>query len=192
MAEADTSRFPVRIAPLPPEDFTPEQAALVGAWQHLNFSRVLVRSPRMYATFLPWLETLIARTALPPRDRQIIVLRMLAQCDDVYELAHHVTISGNIGMGSEEIAAIRAGDGACLDAFDRALIAATDELRNSQSITDATWAALSARYGEEQMMEVVCLAGCYLTMAMLTKAFGMQLEDAPGDQDRINALRDYK
>ena len=31
------------------------------------------------------------------------------------------------------------------------------------------------------MMEVVFLAGCYQTMAMLTKTFGMQLEGAEGD-----------
>jgi hypothetical protein len=64
-----------RIPPLPPEEFTPEQAELIGDWKNLVFSRVIVRRPDMYRIFLPYIEKVIADTRLPPRDRQIIVLR---------------------------------------------------------------------------------------------------------------------
>ncbi len=37
-------------------------------------------------------------------------------------------------------------------------------------------------------MEIVFLGGCYQTMAMLTKSFGMQLEP---DLESFNALRKY-
>ena len=40
-------------------------------------------------------------------------------------------------------------------------------------------------------MEVVFVGGCYQTMAMLTKTFGMQLEEAGGEFEDINALRAY-
>jgi alkylhydroperoxidase family enzyme len=133
----------------------------------------------------------IAKTSLPPRDRQVIVLRTLAICQDSYELAHHITISRNAGIGEEEIGAFQSGAGECLTTFDRTLIAATDELDRDKVISDATWAALAARYSVEQLMEVVFVAGCYQTMAMLTKTFGMEIEQASGEFEDINRLRAY-
>ena len=85
--------YPVRIPPLDPAQFTPEQAELVGAWTHLNFSKVIVRHPAMYPIFVPWIEQLIARTKLPPRDREVLVIRTLALSDETYEAHHHVQIA---------------------------------------------------------------------------------------------------
>ncbi|MBW8754430.1 MAG: carboxymuconolactone decarboxylase family protein [Sphingomonadales bacterium] len=177
-----------RIPPLLPDEFTAEQAELVGPWSNLVFSRVLARRPDMYRIFLPFIEKVIADTRLPPRDRQIIVLRTLAAARDTYELHHHKVISVKTGMSEAEIEAAVSGEG--LTGFDRTLADAAEELLRDQMITDATWAALAARYSEEQLMEVVFLAGCYVTMAMLTKTFGMPLEDDE-ENARINALREY-
>lgn len=182
----------VRVPEVPVEKFTAEQAELVGPWKHLIFSRVLVNSPRMYRTFVTHLAELVARTNLPPRDRQIICVRMLELCGDEYELTHHLTISRNTGLSEDEITAIRYGFGGCLTDFDRVLLTATAELQRDQYVSDGTWAALAARYTQEQLMEVVFLAGCYLTMAMLTRSFGIQLETPGDDFDKINSLRAYK
>ena len=35
------------------------------------------------------------------------------------------------------------------------------------------------------------VVGCYVTMAMLTRSFGMQLEQDNGEFEGINALRTY-
>ncbi len=178
----------IRIPPLAVERFSDEQALLVGDWKHLNFSRVLVNNPRMYRTFVTHLAELIARTNLPPRDRQIVCLRMLQLCDEVYEKTHHITISRKVGLTDEEISAILLGQGSCLTDFDRTLLKSTDELFHDQRISDATWDKLAGRYPQQQLMEVVFLAGCYQTMAMLTKSFGIELEP---DLDSFNALRSY-
>ena len=53
-----------RIPPLAPEDFTSEQAELVGDWTHLVFSRVIVRHPELYAIFVPYIERVIAGSIL--------------------------------------------------------------------------------------------------------------------------------
>jgi alkylhydroperoxidase family enzyme len=178
----------VRIPPVEIAEFTPEQADAIGNWTHLVFSRVLVNSPRMYRSFVGHLEELIARTELPARDRQIICLRMLELCGDVYEKTHHIVISRRSGLNDEDIEAVIEGEGPSLSTFDRAVVKATDELFRDQKIGDATWAALAERYSTEQLMEVVFLAGCYQTMAMLTKSFGIQLEP---DLESFNALRTY-
>ena len=177
-----------RVSPLDPAQFTPEQCGLVGDWTHLNFSRVLIRHPGMYGTFVPYLKRLIAETTLPARDRQFVCLRMLELCGDTYEQTHHVVISAKCGLSEAEIAAAISGDGVCLTDWDHTVLRATDELYREQCISEATWAALGAHYSEQQLMELVFLAGCYQTMAMLTKSFGMQLED---NLESFNALRSY-
>jgi 4-carboxymuconolactone decarboxylase len=163
----------------------------VGAWTYLDFSRVLVRHPAMYRTFVPFLAALITETALPPRDREIICLRMLRACDDVYEHTHHVDIARREGMTDGEIEQASEGHGGMLTDFDLVLVAATEELLRDQRVSDATWAALGERYTEQQQMELVFLAGCYETMAMLTKTFGIQLESSQEDLAKVNALRTY-
>lgn len=178
----------VRIPPIPVEQFSEEQSRLVGDWKHLIFSRVLVNSPRMYRTFVTHLAELVARTGLPPRDRQIVCLRMLELCNEVYEKTHHITISRKVGLTEEEIAAILKGQGSCLTDFDCTVLKATDELFRDQSVSDGTWEKLAQRYSQQQLMEIVFLAGCYQTMAMLTKTFGIQLEP---DLESFNALRKY-
>jgi 4-carboxymuconolactone decarboxylase len=178
----------VRVPPLAVEHFSAEQASLVGDWKHLAFSRVLVQSPRMYRTFVTHLAELVARTNLPPRDRQIVCLRMLELCNDVYEKTHHITISLKAGLTDEEISAILKGQGPSLSSFDATVLNATEELYRDQCISDATWSALAERYSQQQLMEIVFLGGCYQTMAMLTKSFGIELEP---DLESFNALRKY-
>jgi len=166
-----------RIAAVEPADFTAEQAELVGEWTHMNFSKVIARSPVLYRAFVPLIEKVIAKTCLPPRDRQVLCLRTLTIGNDVYEVTHHELISKSAGLNEDEIAAMRAGTGDALTDFDKVLIRAAEQLVREQYIDDATWAALAERYSDEQLMEVVALVGTYLTMAMVTRNYGIQLED---------------
>ena len=179
-----------RVAPLEPADFSPEQAALVGDWTHLNFSRVLVRHPALYRAFLPYIAQVIPGSTLPPRDREVLVVRTLALGGDTYEAHHHVQIALKAGMTIADIEHVRAG-AAGLSDWDRILVQAADELVAAQKLSDATWAALGARYSREQQMEVVFLIGCYNVMAMLTNSFGIAIESDPQADEKLKAIRAY-
>jgi 4-carboxymuconolactone decarboxylase len=167
-----------RIPPLNPDDCTPEQKELlVGWWQELNYVRVLAQHPDLYRAFNPLIEKTISRTKLPPRDRQVVVLRTLALCNETYETTHHVEISKNVGMSDAEIEAAQRG-ASTLSAFDRLLVTAAEELVRHQRIGDDTWNGLATRYSRIELMEVVGLAGAYVALAMIMKSFDIQLEDA--------------
>lgn len=180
----------VRVSPLEVDEFSQEQAALVGDWTHLTFSRVLVRHPGMYRSFVPFIAQVIAQSTLPPRDREVLVVRTLALGKDVYEAHHHVQIALKAGMSEADIAAVRAGEGGLSD-WDKTLVRAADELVAAQQLSDASWAALGTRYSQQQQMEVVFLVGCYTTMAMLTNSFGIPLEDDPEADAKLKAMRQY-
>ena len=178
-----------RIPPVAPETFTPEQKALVGEWTALNFSRVIVEHPALYRALMPLIAKLVGGSDLPPRDREVILLRTLALCNEVYEYSHHVLIARGAGLTDAEIEAAASG-GPDLSPFDQTLVRATEELVRDQRVSDATWQALGARYGSVQLMEVVSLVGGYVLMAMLTKSFNIELEDAETFA-RFSELRTY-
>jgi alkylhydroperoxidase family enzyme len=181
-----------RIPPVPPEAFTDEQKQLVGEWSRMNFTRVIVNHPELYRVFLPLIKKLIPGSNLPPRDRQILVLRLLTLYDELYEVTHQVMISRyNAGMTDDEIEMARAGKGAGLSDFDRTLVRAAEELVRDRLISDATWRELSQRYSTVQLMEVVALVGGYTMLAMATKNYGMQLED-PETFNSFAEMRKYK
>jgi len=182
----DNSRIPA----IPIERLSAEARGLVGKWTKMNFTRVIVNHPTMYRLFLPYLSQLIRNSQLPPRERELVCLRSLELCGDVYEQHHHKTIAGNCGMTAEEIEAACAGGGDCLSEFEHTVLRATDELVTDQYISDDTWAALAEQYSEVQLMDLVFLTGCYVTMGMLTRNFGIELESEE-DQRELNAARDY-
>jgi alkylhydroperoxidase family enzyme len=126
---------------------------------------------------VPLIAKLIPGSALPPRDREILVLRTLGLCDETYETHHHVLIARNAGMTDDEIEAARAGR-ADLPPFEQALMTAAEELHANQRVNDETWHKLAQRYSRIELMEVVALVGGYTLMAMITKSYGIQLEDA--------------
>lgn len=159
------------------DEATDEQREVMGEWSGMNFSNVLARSPDLYRAFVPLIKKVVADTNLPPRDRQVLCLRTLTLGNDVYEVTHHELISKSAGLNEVEIAAMRAGTGDALTAFDKVLISASEQLVRDQHIDDATWQALAQRYSQAQLMEVVVLVGAYLTMAMVTRNYEIPLED---------------
>ena len=178
-----------RIPPVSPGAFTAEQKALVGDWTAMNFATVIVEHPGLYRALMPLIAKLIGGSDLPPRDREILVLRTLALCDETYERAHHGLIARNAGMTDAEIEAAATG-AAGLSPFDRTLVKAAEELHRDQRVADDTWSALAERYSSVQRMEVVALVGLYALMAMLTKSFDIELEN-PETFARFGELRTY-
>lgn len=180
----------VRIPPLSVAAMTEEQKALIGRWTSMNFAAVMVTHPALYKTLVPLIAKVISGSDLPPRDREILVLRTLGLCGEVYELHHHGLIASNAGMTPAEIEQVSAGNAAGLSPFDRSLVKAAEELARDQCVSNTTWQELAQRYSPVALMEVVSLVGVYTLMAMLTKSYGIQLED-PETFNNFSKLRQY-
>ena len=61
-------------------------------------------------------------------------------------------------------------------AFDATLLRATDELHRDQRISETTWTELSARYNQQQLMDLVFTAGQYTMVSMFLNSAQVQLE----------------
>ena len=169
-----------RIAPLPAEGERPP----------LNIFRTLERAPALSAAFLALGTHLLGGGVLPERERELVVLRVGWRAQSEYEFGQHTTIGAAAGLTPAEIARLAdadadadAGDGSW-SADDAALVAMVDELCDDEVVSDATWAALSDRWSEEQLLDLLVLAGYYRLVSGMLNSAGVALEAAaPGWPD---------
>jgi alkylhydroperoxidase family enzyme len=60
---------------------------------------------------------------------------------------------------------------------DAVLLQAVDDLYEGSVVSDATWAALAARYSTMQMMDLVFTIGQYNLVSWALNSFGVPLDD---------------
>ncbi len=173
---------PPRIPLLEAQDWTDEQReALASVTRHdgsvFNIFKTMAHHPDALKAFLAWGGHVLNNSTLPPRERELLILRVgwLARAE--YEWAQHVKIGKSVGLTDAQIDAVRQGPDASLwTPLHRALIEAADGLYVNQMIDDATWAALSAELDTRQCMDVVYTVGQYVQVCMLLKTFRVPLD----------------
>lgn len=180
-----------RIEPLEMDRLDEEQAAVlapfadpankVGGGKVLNIFRTLARAPKALTGFLAWGNYILSRrNALPPREREIVILRTGWLCRSGYEFAQHRRIGLDCGLTAEEVERIKAGpDAPGWTPIEAAMIRAADELVADHFVSDSTWVAL-AELGDKGRMDLVFTVGQYTQVSMLLNSFGVQIED--GDE----------
>ena len=177
-----------RIPPLSPGEITPESAELLGAASTpgapaTNIFATLARHPGLFRKWLPFGGKLLAGK-LPPRERELVILRTGWLCGSEYEWGQHVLIGRAAGLTDDEIKRIQEGADGAWDGFDATLLRAADELHRDNRVSDVTWAELATRYDEKQLIEVVMLAGHYHMVAFALNSLGVQREEGvPGFAD---------
>ncbi len=171
-----------RIAPLTPAEWTDEQRQALESihreGQVYNVVGTLARHWEAYQKFTVWSSHVMGDTStLPPRERELLLLRTGWLCQAEYEWGQHVVFGKAAGLTDVEIERIKEGpDAAGWAPFDAALLRAADELHADAFISDATWAALSQRYNTQQMMDVVFAVGQYTLISMFLNTAGVQLD----------------
>jgi alkylhydroperoxidase family enzyme len=170
-----------RIPPVERADADERQAELLdglGPAGEMNIFRTLANHPKLMRSWLPFGGRLLQGSSLPPRDREMVILRAAARCGSDYEWGHHVGIGREAGLTDDEIASLaEAGSGADgRPAWDAALVGAVDELLDDRCVADGTWAALSERYDRAQLIELTMLAGHYAMLAGVLRSAGVRSE----------------
>lgn len=178
------TKLPVRIAPLDPAEWTEAQReVLEPAWNEgrvYNVIGVLARHWKAYDKFRTWSSHVMGDTqTLPPRDRELVILRTGLRCESPYEWAQHVVIArSRAGLTEEDIARVEAGpEVSGWLPHEAALLRAADELRDHARISDPTWSALASHYSTEQLMDIVFSAGQYTLISMALNSFGVPVDE---------------
>lgn len=167
------------------EPFLSTGGGRVGGGKILNIFRTLAHAPKALTSFLGWGNYILSkRSAVSPRNRELIILRTGYNCRSGYEWMQHKRIGLDAGLTEAEVERIKAGpeaDG--WSELDRAMLRATDDLTSNHHVTDANWIALEP-LGDKGRMDLVFTVGQYTQVSMMLNSFGVQYEDGePVDPD---------
>jgi alkylhydroperoxidase family enzyme len=171
-----------RIPPLPREGRDPRTEELLAAlrWSdgsELNIFSTLARHPKLLKKWSEFGGVLLYGGVLPARERELLILRTGLLCRAHYEWGQHIPIALACGVTQEEVDRVPAGpDAAGWSEDDAMLLRAADELHADATIGDATWAALSARFDEQQLIELCMVVGQYHLVAYTLNSLGVQFE----------------
>jgi alkylhydroperoxidase family enzyme len=166
-----------RISPLPVDEMDAESRVKMGDGPVLNIFRTLAQHPKLMKRWLVFGNHVLGRSSLPPREREILILRIGWLCRSAYEWGQHVKIGLGSGLSQAEIDRIPLGAEATgWTDLERALLRATDELHADAFISDATWAALAKHLNVHQLMDLVFTVGQYNLVSMALNSFGVQPE----------------
>ena len=171
-----------RLEPIQPEDWSDEIKKTlqpnVEKGTVFNIFKTLSHHPDLFRRWLVFGNHVLFKSTLPPRERELIILRIGWLCEAEYEWAQHVLIGKEAGLTAEEIDRIKAGPNARgWSEADKLLLQATDELRKDAFITDATWNGLCQHFDTKQLMDVVFAVGQYNLVSMALNTLGVQLDD---------------
>ncbi len=171
-----------RVEPLTDDEIGEEHRAMLGdrfkSGPILNIFRTLLKAPKAYRAFMWWGGYVLSNhNAIPPREREIIILRTGYNWKSGYEWAQHERIGKDCGLTPEEIERIKSGpDADGWTPIEAAMLRATDELTSDGFVSDATWETLGD-LTEKQRMDLVMTVGQYTQVSMMLNSYGVQLDD---------------
>ncbi|MEV5850556.1 carboxymuconolactone decarboxylase family protein [Streptomyces sp. NPDC051985] len=147
-----------------------------GGERAANVFATLVRHTDLFEVWSPFAYKLLMDSALTPRLRELVILRVSWRIASSYEWGHHVRLARRAGLADEEIEALATPDPKLDSAFERTLAAATDELLADDEISAATWSGLGPELTAEQRVELVFLVGGYRMLASALRTLGVAAE----------------
>ncbi len=171
-----------RLDPIQLEDWTDEIKKTlqpnVDKGTVFNIFKTLAHHPDLFRRWLVFGNHVLFKSTLPPRERELIILRIGWLCEAEYEWGQHVLIGKETGLTAEEIDRIKAGPNARgWSEADKLLLQATDELRKDAFVSNSTWQGLTKHFDKKQLMDMVFAVGQYNLVSMALNTLGVQLDD---------------
>lgn len=196
-----------RVPPLPAAEWNEEITDALGAFPAgLNFVRrsraegdehprgenvlgALARYPGLAKAFLTFNAHVAVSSSLSARVRELVILRVSWLNCSEYEYTQHLVLARRAGLSESDIEQTqvdRCADNAAQQ--DGVVLRAVDELYFDTFICSKTWASLLKHFSEQQLLDLLFLAGCYTTLGMVLNSIGLPLE--PGVTALESAVRD--
>ena len=148
----------------------------------IRLFRTFVRNVPMTAAMNGWGSyELSKRLSLPMRDREIIIDRTCARCGCEYEWGVHVAFfAERAGLSAPQLTSLvhgSAGDSCWPGGRDRLLIEAADALHDTAGIGEDLWHRLARTFSQEQLLDLLMLAGWYHAVSFTANGARVVPED---------------
>jgi alkylhydroperoxidase family enzyme len=147
-----------------------------------NLPCTQLHHPELMKRYFPFLDFLLREGSLPPRLRELAILRVAWLRQAEYEWTQHVMIARTVGVSDDEIRRVAGPfDPSEWHPPESLVIQSVGELIESGSISDPTWNKLTENLDRKQMVELIHVIGNYDLIAMFMNSTGMELEPDVND-----------
>lgn len=136
-----------------------------------------VGGARAYSTMGLWLRH---ESKFDPRLRELAILTVGYLARAEYEWAHHIEIGYDFGVTDADIERLireLEGETTDLEPVARHIIRGAKEIAADGAMGDASWAALSAEFDNELMVELTLGTAFYCAIVRVLKTLQVPLED---------------
>ena len=170
-----------RLEPLPRDAWSDEVRRLLdpedAGRPAPNLDATLARHPVFFRPRAVRAAYVRTGATLPDRAREILSLRIGWLCGAEYQWSRHARAARRAGLTGGEIRRVAVGaEAPGWDPFEAALVRAADELHRDATLSDATWRALSTRYGTAELIDVVITAAAARTASIALNSLGTRIE----------------
>jgi alkylhydroperoxidase family enzyme len=177
--------------PLRDPDTAPEPIRAVIADAPLTLLGIVAHADSAFEPWLRYSNTLLRRLELAPLLRELAILQVAHLSSSEYEWAQHVPIAESFGASAAQVEAIAADlpEPEGLDADGCAVLSLTREVVLEGAADKPAVAAMAARLGERQLVELLLVIGNYIGLAGLIATIGLERQEPvvrlPGGTDAL-------
>lgn len=164
-------------------DLPPDAQAI---WDTIFASRGAVQGPHTMLIHVPPLADKVAalgeylrfQTLLPPPDRELAIMATVREAGAQYAWIAHEAAGRREGTRPEAIdIVLKNGSLDGLTQRERLIVEVVRSLVRTHRVPDDLFQAALAELGEEQLIEVVSLAGYYCLMGFVLNAFEVPIQE---------------
>lgn len=175
-----------RVTPLSADELEPDVLAMLlrpGGFEHgklLNVFATLSRHPNLVKRWSPLANHLLFKSSLPPRERELVIMRAGWMAGSPYEWGQHVVIARDqCGFSEADFKALAVGstDPHWKAPAEKALLQLAEQLYVQQFIEDDVWDTLNQHFSAKQIVDAMFTACNYTTLALALNVMGVQLDE---------------
>jgi 4-carboxymuconolactone decarboxylase len=144
----------------------------------INFYKVLANSPHVARNAIRLGNSLIGRTTLSPKLRELTIMRIAKLCDCEYEWVQHTPVALQSGVSRAQLDAIGSWkESNNFDEEERAILQYVDEVAQNVKVADATFEALNKYLNEQNIVEVTLAIGWWGMLARLFVPLEVEVDE---------------
>ena len=144
----------------------------------INFYKVLANSPHVARNVIRLGNSLIGRTTLSPKLRELTIMRIAKLCDCEYEWVQHTPVALQSGVSQAQLDAIGSWkESNNFDEEERAILQYVDEVAQNVKVADATFEALNKYLNEQNIVEVTLAIGWWGMLARLFVPLEVEVDE---------------
>ena len=145
----------------------------------INLFKAVANSPNLLLNVIRLGNSILMRTELPPRLRELAILRVARLSGSEYEWQQHVAIAWEVGIKQEQLDAISDWrNSSHFNDEECAVLQYVDEVARNVKVSDETYHAVKKFFNDQKVVELTMTVGYYGMLARLLVPLQVEVDES--------------